>query len=105
MHCCEIYTHRRAPTNDSGSISPGLHGARQPGGSGGRRQQVYVIGHQYIGVNGQPVGGRGRDQPIAVLGKIVIAEEDRLAVVAALDYMQRLIGNEIASEPRHANPR
>jgi hypothetical protein len=36
---------------------------------------------------------------------VVVAEEDRFAVVAPLDHMQGLAFNEIPSEPRHATPK
>jgi hypothetical protein len=29
---------------------------------------------------------------------VVVAEEDRAAIVAALDHMQRLVGQEVAAE-------
>jgi len=34
---------------------------------------------------------------------IVFAKENRLAVVAVLDHVQRLIGQEVAAEPCHAS--
>ena len=34
---------------------------------------------------------------------IVFAKENRLAVVAVLDHVQRLIGEEVAAEPCHAS--
>ncbi len=38
------------------------------------------------------------DQPIAVLRVVVVGEKDRLAIVAALDDVQRLAFNEIATD-------
>jgi hypothetical protein len=32
---------------------------------------------------------------------VVLAKEDRLAVIAALDHVQRLIGQKISAEPCH----
>ena len=34
---------------------------------------------------------------------IVLSKEDRLAVIAALDHVQRLIGQEVAAEPCHSS--
>ncbi len=60
-----------------------------------------MVGHQHIGMDRQPVFGCSRREPVAVAIIIVLGKEDRLAIIAALDHMQRLIGNEEASEPGH----
>jgi hypothetical protein len=35
---------------------------------------------------------------------VLDAEEDRAAIVAALDHVQRLVGQEIAAVPSHGGP-
>jgi hypothetical protein len=47
------------------------------------------------------VRGGGLDQPVAVAAIIVRGEEDGLAVVAALDDVERLIGHEEAARAGH----
>ncbi len=59
-----------------------------------RRQQVNVIGHQHIGVDRAAIAICHVDEPIAVARVAVGAKEYRLAVVATLDHMQRLIGQK-----------
>jgi hypothetical protein len=63
---------------------------------------MQVIGHQHIGVDGAVVRRRRFGKPGMQPPVIVSAKEDRLTVVAALDHMQRLIGQEITAEARHA---
>jgi len=60
-----------------------------------------VIGHQDIGVDGAVIGRRGVGEPVMEPLVIVAAKEDRLTVVAALDHVQRLIGQEITAETSH----
>jgi hypothetical protein len=83
------------------AAAEGLHRAREAVGGTQRHQKMYVVGHQHVAVNGAAVLDRGRRQPIAIAPAIVLAEEDRPSIVAALDHVQRLIGQEIASDPRH----
>jgi hypothetical protein len=47
---------------------------------------------------------RRLSEPGAVTLVILAAEEDGLAVVGAVDHMQRLVRQEIPAEPRHATP-
>jgi hypothetical protein len=55
-----------------------------------RREHLHVVGRQYIDVNGAAVFHRRRRNPVAVLRMIFLAEVDPLAIVAALDDVQRL---------------
>jgi hypothetical protein len=74
-----------------------LHGARQAVGAARRHQQVHVVGHQHIGVNGAAAGGGRIREPTAVAVIVGHGKEDRLAIVAALNDMQRLVRQEITS--------
>jgi hypothetical protein len=47
---------------------------------------------------------RRLSEPGAVTLVILAAEEDGLALVAALDHMQGLVGQKIPAEPRHPTP-
>jgi hypothetical protein len=69
-----------------------LHGARQAVGIARRHQQVDMVGHQDIGVHRAATFGGGRREPVAIAGVVVIGEENRGAIVAALDDVQRQIG-------------
>jgi hypothetical protein len=61
-----------------------------------------VVGHQHIGVDGAGMR-RGRlAEPQAEQRVVVGREEDRRAVVAALDEVKRLIGQKITRQPGHA---
>ena len=82
-----------------------LHGAGQALSAAGRHQQMQVVGHQDIGMDGAVMNRRRFGKPCMQAPVIVSAKEDRLAVVAALDHVQRLIGQEIAAEPCHWTPR
>jgi hypothetical protein len=63
---------------------------------------MHVVGHQHIGLDGTPVVyGRG-GEPVAVTAIVVLTEEDGLAVIAALDHVLRLIGQEIKAKPCQA---
>ena len=56
-------------------------------------------------MDGAVIGGRRFGKPCVQAAEIVLAKEDRLAVVAALDNVQRLIGQEISAEPCQGTPR
>ena len=55
-----------------------------------RHQQVHVVRHQHVAVNGAAVLGR-RGKPIAVARIISLIEEDCRAIIPALDDVQGLI--------------
>jgi hypothetical protein len=59
------------------------------------------LGHQDIGVDATAIASGRLGQPIVVAGIILDGEEDGAAIVAALDDVQRLVGEEIAAEPGH----
>lgn len=73
-----------------------------------------MIGHRHISVNGAAAGIGGLGQNGAIARRAFLIEEDGRAVVAALDRMQRLVGQKIpatprrplapSSEPREATP-
>jgi hypothetical protein len=63
-----------------------------------------VIGHQDVGMDAAEIASRRLGQPVAVSGIILDGEEDGAAIVAALDDVQRLVGEEIAAEPGHRRP-
>jgi len=78
-----------------------LHHARQAVDALRRHQKMHVIGHQHIGVNGATMLGGDRDEPVAIADVVLLAIEDRFAVVAPLDDVQGLIGKKIAAESGH----
>jgi hypothetical protein len=49
----------------------------------------------------QPYFGSRDGEPIAIARAILFVERDRLAIVAALDNVQRLIRQEMASKPHY----
>ena len=44
-----------------------------------------------------------RQQPFEIRLAVLVGEEHRLPVVAALDHMLRLVGQEVAAEARHGS--
>jgi hypothetical protein len=62
---------------------------------------MHVIGHKDIGVDGAAILRRRLRQPAPVAGIVVVAEKDGAAIVAALDDVQRLIGEKIPAKTRH----
>jgi hypothetical protein len=78
-----------------------LHGARQAVLALRRHQQVHVVGHQHIGVHAAAIRVLRRREPVPVKRVVVLGEKDRAAVVAALDDVQRLIGEIVAAKPSH----
>ena len=50
-----------------------------------------VVGHQHIRVDRAATGVGGIGQESAKLGIVPIAEEDGLAIVAALDHVKGLV--------------
>lgn len=57
-----------------------------------RQQQMHMVGHQAESMD-RAAGALGRHmQYIEIAAIILVGEEDRLPVVAALDHMQRDIG-------------
>jgi hypothetical protein len=63
-----------------------------------RGQQVDVVGHPHVGVNAQTVLERGLDQVIAEELIVRPGSKDRLAVIAALDDVLRLAGDDVAGK-------
>jgi hypothetical protein len=55
-----------------------------------------VVGHQHIGVNGAVMLVRGESEPFVIKAIILVFEKDGLAIVTALDHVQRLIRHKIA---------
>ena len=78
-----------------------MHRAWQAFGIGRGDQQMHVIGHQHIGMDSAIVSPGRFGEPVAIEGVIFVRKENGFAVVAALDDVQRLIAQKIASEPRH----
>ena len=61
-----------------------------------------MVGHEDMSVDGAAVA-RGRlAEPVAIACVVLVGKEDALQVIAALDHMQRLIGDEIAAETGRA---
>ena len=63
-----------------------------------------MVGHQHIGVDQTAVFGGCFGEPVTVVFVVFDVEEDRAAIVAALDHVQRLVGQEIAAVPSHGGP-
>jgi hypothetical protein len=59
-----------------------------------------MIGHQHIAVNSATKLGRRLSEPVAIARMVLFGKEDRRAIVAALDQVQRLIWQEVATKPR-----
>ena len=78
-----------------------LHDTRQAVGCLRRRQQVHVVRYQHVGVNHAAIFSRRLGEPVAVARIIVVIEEDRLAIIAALDHVQRLLRQEITPQAWH----
>ena len=79
----------------------GLHQARDSRRGRRAQQQMDVIGHQHIGVDAYLPRLRRLAQPLELECVVLGIEEDRLAIIPALDHMQRLVGQEIAAEAGH----
>lgn len=60
---------------------------------------VDVIGHEDISMNGAAILGGGLDQPNAIVRVILGHEENRLAIIAALNDVQRRI-RRVVTPPR-----
>ena len=90
----------RVDMPDIADAEPLHHPRRAVGGAGGQ-QQVHVVGHQDIGVHGASVVPRRLRQKPAIARIVVVMEEDRLPIVAALDHVHRLIRQKIPPKPRH----
>jgi hypothetical protein len=56
-----------------------------------RQQQVNVIGHQHIGMDGAVPALHSLRQPLQIDPPVVVLEEDRLPIVAPLHDMGRHI--------------
>jgi hypothetical protein len=55
----------------------------------GRRQQVHMVGHQRVGVDGATPALRSLRQPAKIGPVVALGEKDGLAVMAALDDVRR----------------
>ena len=64
---------------------------------GGRHQQMHMVGHQHVGVDGHLVSLRRHGQIRQIVTIVGIGEETRLPVIAALDDM---LGNAGEIESR-----
>ena len=63
---------------------------------------MHVVRHQNAGVNDAAIFSGRLGEPIAVARIIVVIEEDRLTIIAALDHVQRLLRQEIAPQAWHS---
>lgn len=63
-----------------------------------------MVGHQHIGMDGAAMARRRLAEPKAIARVILVVKEGRRPVVAALDHVQRLIGQEIPTKTRHPRP-
>ena len=66
-----------------------------------RQQQMHVIRHQHIGMDGATGALRAQSQLVEIEKIVVIREETGLAVVAALDDVKRNIGKRNARTTWH----
>lgn len=57
-----------------------------------------VVGHQHISMDGEAVGVGGILQTVEIEVKVVLCSEGRLAIVTALDDVQRLARDEEAGQ-------
>lgn len=60
-----------------------------------------MVGHQHISMEGEAVGVGGILQTVEIEVKVVLCGEGRLAIVAALDDVQRLARDEEAGQACH----
>ena len=60
-----------------------------------------MVRHPRIGVDRQPMLGGRLDQGIAKELVVRLCGKDRLAVIAALDDVLRLTGNDVTGKARH----
>lgn len=60
----------------------------------GVAREVNVIGHEHVGVDCAPTPQRRFGEPADVRVKIVLMEENRLTIVAALDDVCRYVCQE-----------
>jgi hypothetical protein len=74
------------------AAADGLHHARHAAGLRWCHQQVHVVGHQHVGVQGAPVLERGFAQFLPVVQVVRGVSEAGLAVDAALDDVLRHAG-------------
>lgn len=70
-----------------------LHQERCTGGFGGGEQQVHVIGHEHVRVDGAAEALREFAQVVPVEEVVFLGEEAHATVVAALDDVQRDTGS------------
>jgi hypothetical protein len=62
---------------------------------------MHVIGHQHISVDGNFVEFGGGAQPFQIVLVVFRIEKDVLVVIAALEDVVRLVGNDEAGESGH----
>jgi hypothetical protein len=71
-----------------------LHHQRQAGGIAGRGQQVQVVRHQDVGVDRHVIELGALLEPDQEALVVGLFAKDHLAVIAALDDVVRLLGND-----------
>src|SRR6202789_3988122 len=91
------------PGVDEARIEPMRARQRQsePGGVGGRENQMHMVGHQTISPNLDVEFGAGFGEPISIERVVVVAEENTLASVASLRDMMRRARENDACDARH----
>jgi hypothetical protein len=81
-----------------------LHGLADPILGLRRDQQVDVVCHQHVGVDGTAMlAAGGREFPVEE-AVVVVAAEDRLAIIAPLNDVLGMTTEHKTREPRHGNP-
>src|SRR6266567_1818948 len=78
-----------------------LHEFRHAGGHLRCGQQVHVIGHEYIGMKCDAVLAQAACEAGPKEDRVGARDEDRLAIVTALDDVERQLGDEEARQARH----
>jgi hypothetical protein len=68
-----------------------------------REQQVYMIGHQHIGVDGAAAIASRLFEPMEVALIVLLGKEAWLAVDAALNDVQRVVGKQNAGATWHVS--
>jgi hypothetical protein len=76
-------------------------GARQPVWPIGNEDQMDVVGHQALAPHRHAMFSAFHGQEIAIKLVIGVAEENRLAAIAALRDMMRQSGNDEAGDAGH----
>jgi hypothetical protein len=80
-----------------------LHGSRDASCRPGSHQQMHMIRHQDIRVNGAAIATAGIGEALSKDEIILVPREDRTAIVPALNYVQRLFRHEKSWSTWHSN--